>query len=77
MSSTQRLINHLVKGNAVTAKEITGKFGLANPSAAIRAIRLKGYAVYNNPVTLWNGVSSSKYRIGTPSRAMIAAAFSA
>lgn len=75
MSKTQKLINHLAKGNQVTAKEISGKFGLANPHEAIRQIRMKGYAVYNNPVTLRDGTPSSKYRIGTPSRAMVAAAY--
>jgi hypothetical protein len=75
MSKTAKLAAHLVKGNEVTAKEITGKFGLANPHEAVRQLRMQGHCVYANPVTLWNGTPSTKYRIGTPSKAMVAAAY--
>ena len=75
MSQTTKLINHLKKGHTVTASEITGKFGLANPTEAIRQIRMKGYAVYGNKTTLWDGTAATKYRLGQPSRAMVAAAY--
>ena len=75
MSMTSKLARHLLKGNQVTAAEIEGKFGLANPQEAIRQLRLKGYAVYGNKKTLWDGSVTTKYRIGTPSRAMVAAAY--
>lgn len=75
MSKTAKLAAHLVKGNTVTAKEIKGKFGLANPHDAVRYLRSQGYCVYANPVTLWDGTPSTKYRIGSPSKAMIAAAY--
>jgi hypothetical protein len=75
MSLTAKLARHLLKGNEVTAAEIEGKFGLANPQEAVRQLRLKGYAVYGNKKTLWDGSVTTKYRIGTPSRAMVAAAY--
>jgi len=75
MSKTAKLAAHLEKGNTVTAKEIKGKFGLANPHEAVRQLRMQGLCVYANPVTLWDGTPSTKYRIGKPSKAMVAAAY--
>lgn len=75
MSATTSLINYLKSGKTVTAKQITARFGLANPHEAVRQLRMKGYAVYANNSTLWNGESTTRYRLGTPSRKMIAAAY--
>jgi hypothetical protein len=75
MSATTSLINYLKAGKTVTAKQITARFGLANPHEAVRQLRMKGYAVYANNSTLWNGESTTRYRLGTPSRKMIAAAY--
>ena len=75
MSLTQKLARHLLQGNQVTAKEISGKFGFADPFAAVRDLRKQGYAVYSNKKTLWTGEQVTKYRIGTPSQAMVAAAY--
>jgi hypothetical protein len=75
MSKTAKLAAYLGKGKTVTAKEIKGKFGLANPHEAVRQLRLQGFCVYANPVTLWDGTPSTKYRIGKPSKGMVAAAY--
>lgn len=75
MSATTSLINYLKSGKTVTAKQITARFGLANPHEAVRQLRMKGYAVYANNSTLWNGEATTRYRLGTPSRKMIAAAY--
>ena len=75
MSATTSLINYLKSGKTVTAKQITARFGLANPHEAVRQLRMKGYAVYANNSTLWNVESTTRYRLGTPSRKMIAAAY--
>jgi hypothetical protein len=75
MSATTSLINYLKSGKTVTAKQITARFGLANPHEAVRQLRMKGYAVYANNSTLWNGETTTRYRLGTPSRKMIAAAY--
>jgi hypothetical protein len=76
MSQTAKVLRHLLKGNTVTAAEIQGKFGLANPTEAIRQLRIKGYAVYGNKTKLWDGTPTTKYRIGRPSRKMVALAYS-
>ena len=75
MSATTSLINYLKSGKTVTAKQITSRFGLANPHEAVRQLRMKGYAVYANNSTLWNGETTTRYRLGQPSREMVAAAY--
>ena len=75
MSMTAKLARHLLKGNQVTTAEIEGKFGFADGHSAVRDLRKQGYAVYGNKKTLWDGSVTTKYRIGTPSRAMVAAAY--
>lgn len=77
MSKTARVLRHLLKGNTLTTAELSGKFNVGNPQEVIRQLRMKGYAVYANPVTLWDGTPSTKYRIGKPSRKMVAAAYQA
>jgi hypothetical protein len=68
-------LNDSVFFKSFSYKEIKGKFGLANPHEAVRQLRMQGLCVYANPVTLWDGTPSTKYRIGKPSKAMVAAAY--
>lgn len=75
MSQTAKVLRHLLKGNTVTAAELAGKFGCGNPTEVIRQLRVKGYAVYGNKTRLWDGTPTTKYRIGKPSRKMVAAAY--
>jgi len=75
MSATKSLITYLQAGKTVTAKQITARFGLANPHEAVRQLRMKGYAVYANNSKLWNGETTTRYRLGKPSREMVAAAY--
>lgn len=75
MSATTSLINYLKSGKTVTAKQITARFGLANPHEAVRQLRMKGFAVYANNSTLWNGETTTRYKLGAPSRKMVAAAY--
>lgn len=73
MTKLSKLENYLASGNEVTAKQITSMFGLQNPTAAIHALRTSGVCVYANKATLSNGTETTKYRVGRPTRAMIAA----
>jgi predicted transcriptional regulator len=75
MSATTSLITYLQSGKKVTAKQITARFGLANPHEAVRQLRMKGYAVYANNGKLWNGEPTVRYQLGKPSRKMVAAAY--
>jgi predicted transcriptional regulator len=74
MSKQNLLLTHLKAGKEFTAKQITASFGLKNPHEAIRKLRSEGYCVYSNTKTLSTGVEATKYRIGTPTRAMVALA---
>ena len=77
MTHTAKVLRHLLKGNTVTASQLAGQFGVGNPQEVIRQLRLKGYAVYGNKTTLWDGTETTKYRLGRPSKAMVAAAYAA
>ena len=74
MSKQAKLLNYLSKGNEVTARQISGSFGLRNPHEAIRQLRSQGHCIYSNRKTLSDGTVSTKYRIGAPSKRMVALA---
>ncbi len=68
----------LQKGEQLTAKQITARFGIANPTATISDMRIRGgFAVYANKHTDTKGRISTKYRLGNPSRAVVAAGYRA
>jgi hypothetical protein len=72
-----RVLEALTKGEELTAKQITARFGVKNPTATISELRLSGFAVYANKRTNKLGGTYTKYRLGTPSRAVVAAGFRA
>ncbi len=72
-----RVLEALQSGEQLTAKQIGARFGVKNPTATISNIRLSGFAVYANQHTDTKGRVTTKYRLGTPSRAVIAAGFRA
>ena len=77
-TKTQRLVEALNSGEELTSKQIAARFGIANPTATVSDLRLHhGYAVYANRKTDTKGRVSTKYRIGTPSRAVVAAGYRA
>jgi hypothetical protein len=74
MSKQAKLLNYLSTGASVTARQITGSFGLKNPHEAIRSLRSQGHCVYSNKSVLADGTETTKYRIGRPSKRMVALA---
>jgi predicted transcriptional regulator len=74
MSKQAKLLNYLSTGAEVTARQIAGSFGLKNPHDAIHQLRNQGHCVYGNKATLADGTETTKYRIGKPSRKMVAIA---
>ena len=74
MSKQAKLLNHLSTGAELTARQISGSFGLKNPHEAIRSLREQGHCIYSNKAVLADGTQTTKYRIGKPSRRMIALA---
>lgn len=71
MSKQAKLLNYLSTGGEVTARQISGSFGLKNPHDAIHQLRNQGHCVYSNKATLADGKETTKYRIGKPSRKMV------
>lgn len=77
-TKTQRLVEALQNGEQLTAKQIRARFGIANPTATISDLRLRnGFAVYANQHTDTKGRVTTKYRMGRPSRAVVAAGYRA
>jgi hypothetical protein len=74
MSRQEKLLKYLETGAAVTPRQIAGSFGLKNPHGAIHELRSKGNCIYTNSATLSDGSKTTKYRIGKPSRRMVALA---
>lgn len=78
VTKQSRLIEALRKGEQLTAKQIRARFGLANPTATVSDLRLRGgFAVYANQHTDTKGRVTTKYRLGTPSREVVAAGYRA
>ncbi len=74
MTKQSKLLASFQTGNALTAKQITAKFGLKDPVASVRNLREQGHCIYANTVKMHDGTQSTKYRLGKPTRAMVAAA---
>lgn len=75
---TSRLIEALQNGEELTAKQITARFGIANPTATVSDLRLRnGFAVYANRRTDSRGRTTTKYRLGNPARRVVAAGYRA
>jgi len=68
-----RLQTFLVtSGTELTAAQIRSRFGLLNPTAAVSELRRRGVCVYANRTTLYDGTPTTKYRVGMPSRDLVA-----
>jgi predicted ArsR family transcriptional regulator len=61
----------------LTAAQIESQFGVGNARSTVSALRMKGYAIYANQKTDTKGRTKTFYRLGTPSRAVIAAGYKA
>ena len=77
MSKTARILEALMGGEELTAKQMKARFSVGNPAEVVRQLRFKGFAVYTNPRTNSKGKTKNFYRLGTPSRAVVAAGYRA
>lgn len=73
MSNKARVLEAFQKGEKLTAAQIKARFGVKNPTATVSDLRYDGYAIYANQHTDTKGRVSTKYRLGKPSRAIVAA----
>jgi len=76
-SKQERLLEAFQKGEQFTAAQIKTRFGIANPTATVSDLRYSGFAVYANKHTDTKGRVSTKYRLGNPSREIVAAGYRA
>jgi hypothetical protein len=70
MTQNERIIKYLSTGRTLTAEQARNRFGVRNLRARVNDLRNDGFCVYTNRDN--DGVS---YRMGTPSRAIVAAAY--
>ena len=77
VSKETKVLTALIGGAELTSKQIAARFGAGNPQAVIQSLRFKGFPIYLNTVTDTKGRSRNVYRLGTASRAVIAAGYKA
>ena len=68
LAKKTKVLNLLLKGAPVTWSTLRSKFDLTSPRAMIDQLRVEGHMVYINESS--NGTS---YRLGTPTKSIIAA----
>lgn len=79
MSKKETVLNAFVSGEQLTAKQIAARFGVGNPTALVSSLRMDGYPIYLNEGSKDDRgrVRASRYRLGSPTRAVIAAGYRA
>jgi len=80
ITKADKVIAALKSGSELTAKQITSRYGVKNVSALMSSLRMQGYAVYlNKRSSMFEDVTTvyNKYRLGTPTRAVVAAGYRA
>jgi len=76
-TKTYRLFSALQSGERISASQASKRFGIKNVSAEVSRIRQSGFAVYADQRVAGNGVRVTEYRLGTPSRKLVAAGYRA
>lgn len=75
-TKTFRVFSALQKGEALTESKAR-KMGVGNLAAEVSRIRQHGFAVYTNSRRAGNGVNVTEYKLGKPSRRLVAAGYKA
>ena len=78
VTKTAKVLAALENGTELTSKQIESRYNVGNARALISSIRMQGYPVYlNKRVSTYDGETYSKYRLGTPTRSVVAAGYQA
>ena len=80
MSAKQKILSYLSKNatyNTLTPNQARAKFGIANVAARVSELRDDGHAIYMNTRTLEDGRKVQFYRLGSPTKRMVAAGINA
>ena len=72
LTRTQKFLNALLRGEAISWKEAQSKFEFKSPRTVVDGLRRKGYMVYINKTN-----KGTSYKIGTPTKEIIAAGLAA
>ena len=72
IANSTRFLNAMLRGASVSWTDAQNKYNLKSPRSVVNKLREDGHCVYIN-----KSKTGTSYRIGTPSRALIAAGFSA
>jgi biotin operon repressor len=78
-SLKSKILSSLMEGKAVSGKQFAARHNttVTTVGARVSELRREGFAIYNNKKTDSQGRSMSFYRIGKPTRAVIAAGYKA
>jgi len=78
MTQKDKLRKAFFNGAALTSKQIRAQFKIASPTKVVSNLRLEdGLPIYANKHVDTKGRETTKFRLGTPSRAVIAAGYRA
>ena len=78
VTKEQKVLEALQSTNkGLTEAQIEARFGVGNARSTVSALRMKGFAIYANQNTDTKGRTKTFYRLGTPSRAVVAAGYRA
>lgn len=76
-SKAKRILGAFKRGDEMTAKQIEATYKVSSGRGVIQSLRKQGYAIFMNKRTNQRGVTRNFYRLGTPTRKMVAAGFAA
>lgn len=71
MTQNERITQYLSTGRSITPAEARSRFGVRNLRARVNDLRTRGFCIYTSRNTKGN----TSYRLGNPSREMVAAAY--
>jgi len=78
LTQKQKLRIAFFNGSQLTTKQIRAQYKIASPTKVISNLRLEdGLPIYANKHVDTKGRETTKFRLGTPSRAVIAAGYRA
>jgi hypothetical protein len=78
MTQKSKLRKAFFNGAQLTSKQIRSQFKIASPTKVVSMLRLEdGLPIYANKHVDTKGRETTKFRLGTPSRAVIAAGYRA
>jgi len=72
LTRTQKFLNALLRGGSISWKEAQNVYGFKSPRTVVDGLRRKGHMVYINKDS-----KGTSYRIGTPTKEIIAAGLAA